>query len=346
MAGMRAGYLKNLRKSADENERKMKPIYFPFTYISKPIAEAIHACFRKFVVYQPSCRKVPEKMQVLEKSGILDIRVPVQGDEDRLDALLKDYRAWVNLHGSGKAAFFKTQAGKIPFFDDCSISQIKADIKKKDQDQKSEDSLFNAKIFLHVAQEFDMQNWEVNRNILLFEEMEQDLIKNLKGDNELSHKKHALNKTLIDDTDYMTADRIKAWAHIMRHDREISGLFITGSKSVFDYLIDKAPEAKIAHRFDSIPVCKNRTEKIERWQDDLMQHLDNSAQNSWPVSIDSNIKAPVDKECDDKVSLTLYLVPEETPIEFFARCIKDKTTETEKTNENARFKNTLIGLIE
>lgn len=324
----------------------MKPIYFPFTYISKPVVEALRACFRQFVVYQPSFQQVPEKMQAWEKSGILDIRVPVQGNENKLEALLKDYKTWANLH-NGETAFFKTQADKIPFFDDYSTSQIKADIKKKGQGQKSEDFLFNARIFLHIAQEFDMQDWEINRDILLFEEMEQNLIKSLKGNNGILYKKDTVNKALIDDTgDYMTADRIKAWAHIMRYDREISELFITSSTSVFDHLIDKAPEAKIVHRFDSIPVHKNRIEQIERWQDDLMQYLDNLAKNSWPVSVDGIIKAPVDKECNSKVSLTLCLVPGETPLEFFARCVKDKSAEGGKTNEEARFKNTLIGLIE
>ena len=76
----------------------MKPIYFPFTYISEPVVEATGVCFKQLVVYQPSNQKVPEKMQKWAKSGILDIRVPVKSDEKELDAALRDYKTWVNIH--------------------------------------------------------------------------------------------------------------------------------------------------------------------------------------------------------------------------------------------------------
>jgi len=52
----------------------MKPIYFPFTYISKPVAEALYACFGKAIVYHPSSKNIPEETHRLVERGLLDIR--------------------------------------------------------------------------------------------------------------------------------------------------------------------------------------------------------------------------------------------------------------------------------
>ncbi|MBU4289417.1 MAG: hypothetical protein KKI12_14750, partial [Proteobacteria bacterium] len=98
----------------------MKPIYFPFTYISEPVLEALSAFFKQIVVYQPSSLNVPESMQKLADSGLLEIRIPVKGDENKIDNILKDYKSWANIHQGSEMAFFKMNPDKIPFFDDSS----------------------------------------------------------------------------------------------------------------------------------------------------------------------------------------------------------------------------------
>lgn len=334
----------------------MKPIYFPFTYISKPVVEALGACFRQTVVYQPSSQNVPEKMRKWEKKGVLDIRVPVKSDENKLDAVLKDYRAWVNFNQGSEISFLKTHAHTIPFFDDTSVLKIREDIKKnaqagqfhKNHAQKETDLLFNSRMFLHVAQEFDIQNREINRDFLLLEAMEQDLIKNLKGENETLSMENNLNHTLKTDDpgSYMTSERIEAWGHLLRHDQEISGVFITSSRSAFEHLIDKASTAEKLIRFDTITMLENGAEAAERWQDNLMEQLDMLARNSWPASTDGIEIAPADKGDGKKVALTLYILPGETPHEFFARCVGHNVLQAGEGDKDIKFKNTLIGLIE
>ncbi len=72
----------------------MKPIYFPFTYISEAAVAAISACFKQTVVYQPSRHTLPAEMQKLADSGLIDVRIPITGDENKLDAILRDYNEW------------------------------------------------------------------------------------------------------------------------------------------------------------------------------------------------------------------------------------------------------------
>ncbi len=336
----------------------MKPIYFPFTYIFDLSAETISAIFGQTVVYRPSSKNPPEMMQELAKTGVIDIRMPVKKDKNKLDAILKDYKSWLNLHlgdKQGMTAFFKTHADKIPFFDDTITAQIRADIRKKvrpEQPETKPDPLFNARIFLSIAQEFDAQNWEINQQLFLVEEMQQKLIENIKGEIDSLHIENAENDLPescdppISDDDpgaYMTADRIKAWALLMQHDNQGSGLFITDSSSSFDYLIDKASRAEIIAGFDSIPLQKNSMEKADKWRDNFMKQLEIIATNPWPASTDKIAGPSFAKNSDTKVSLTLAIVPGKTPHEFFAGCCGYNQPESK---EKSQFQNTLLGLVE
>ena len=68
----------------------MKPIFFPFTYVSDSVAQALTACFGQFIVYQPLAGKIPEQMRPWVEKGILDIRVPVTEDQKELEAAVRN----------------------------------------------------------------------------------------------------------------------------------------------------------------------------------------------------------------------------------------------------------------
>ena len=328
----------------------MKPIYFPFTYIPRPVVEALGACFREIVVYQPSDQNVSEDMLTWSKNGSLAIRIPVKEDEEELDAILKDYMAWGNLHEKNGISFLKTQRNTIPFFDETSTTQIRTDIKNKVENlsKKEQNYLLQERVFLQIAQEHDIQHFELNKDLGFIAKMEQNLIKDLKGDDDISRYANAGNQNLLLDDLYpdMTTKRIEAWTHIMRYDEKISGLFVTSSRSVFEHLIEMSPAARQVFCFDSLPICEKRGAEIEKWQDGLMEFLELLAKNTWPPSAEITAKPPGVKENNRKAALTLHIVPGKNPWEFFDRCVKHRALQSEKDNHGARFQNTLIGLIE
>lgn len=328
----------------------MKPIYFPFTYIPEPILEALSAFFKQIIVYQPSLLNIPEIMQKQADIGLLEMRIPVNGDENKIDNILKDYKSWANIHQGSELGFFKSKPDIIPFFTDSSTSQIKADIKKTREyqaDEKKQDSLLNARIFLHMAQEFDSQNWEINKELLLSEEKTLNLIDNLKGENELSFKENDREKTLKIDyqSDHMIPDRIIAWTHLLQSDQNISGIFITNSRSAIERLLDKTPEAKIVLSIDSILMTNSRDETKKKWQESLMEQCELLLEKSLHVTENIKIKSPFAKENGEKVSLTFYIVPGESSYNFFTRNAWHKTP-VKKINKEVAFKNTLIGFID
>ena len=331
----------------------MYPIYFPFTFISEPVAQMLCNCFKQIIVYQPSLIKAPETMRQLAENKIINLRIPVKGDEDKLEATLKDFHTWIEHHRGSETFFLKTGADSIPFFNDTYTPQIRADIKKNSAsnqpktitDKNRLQFLYASRVFLHIAQEFDLQNFEINLKLSSLNKMEQELMTNIKGEYEAAQKEDVENKALIDDgqSHYMASERIKAWFRLMLHDQEISGLFITSSRFVFEHIIDKAIEVEIVFDSISIPVCKNRGDKFEKWHTGLMKYLKAVATNDRPVLMENIEKTSDTFNCDKKVFFTLYMVPEKTPYEFFAECTgHDLKPENNKT----KYKNTLIGLIE
>lgn len=329
----------------------MKPIYFPFTYISKPVGEALFACFGQTAVYQISDTTVPDEMHEMANMDILDIRIPVTDNADELAEILKEYRRWTKDHQVNEFAFLKAVTGKIPFFDETAVSQIRADIRKIAGDKlftEKPDPLLNARLFLDIAQEFDLQKDRLSRGLMHVEAMEQNIIKNLKGENGYITEK-ILDSYILGKDDpghYLPHERIEAWASIMRYDKQTSGLFITGSRSVLEYLLDRTPEAEFVISFNAVPIFDGKIEKMENWRKDLIKNLEMLAAVVWLSKTDGLIHSPEIPGCEKKVSLSLYIVPGITPHEFFGGFIEKGLLRAETQKNGVGFKNTLFGLVE
>jgi hypothetical protein len=313
--------------------------------------EALAACFKQTVLYQPSGDRIPPEIQAWAESNTLDIRIPVSGHEDTLEAILKDYADWMNLHQEGAMEYFKARRGSIPFFDETFASQIRAEIKAKTSPsrlQEGFEDLLNARLFLHIAQDFDLQNNKLSQDLVSFEAMEQNLFDNLKGEDETSPPKTtARDRGQMDDPGlYMPGERLKSWTLVRQNDREASGLYITTSRSVFDELIDCAPEAEMVIGFDAVPVYEKRNEKIARWQDDLVDKLNLLLTHSWPPPSDVSFEVPAVKGYNRTVAMKLHIAAGETPHQFFARCVAGGLLPAPDEQKEGIIKNTLIGIIE
>ena len=147
----------------------MKPIYFPFTFIPNQVIEALTVCFKQTVLYQISKKHVTEKMLGSIKRDGIDIRIPVQGEEEKLDLILRDFRTWADHHQGGELSIFKTRAHTTPFFEESSSAQIMAEIKNRSAEhlrQNKTEAAMHARIFLLLAQEYDQQNHKLEEKFL------------------------------------------------------------------------------------------------------------------------------------------------------------------------------------
>lgn len=262
----------------------MKPVYFPFTYINDAVARDLCACFKQITVYQPVPQNIPESMQKLADEGLLDLKVPVSGDEARLEALIREYKEWGELHQKSDTAFLKAIGEKVPFFDETFSSQLAAQIKKnldENYSVKNPDFLFNARLFLCLAQEYDMQQDEINRDLISVYEMEKKLLDGLTHEDEIFFSKNTGSSlhAADDPGKHKTKERLEAWAYLMSNDKEMPRFFITSSRDIFEFIIEKSGDAGKVIEFPSIPVSlvssvSSGPDIMDKWQEMLVRQVE------------------------------------------------------------------------
>jgi len=330
----------------------MQAILFPNTYISETVCEAVRTCFQRVQVYQPTRRQVPLQLQTLSQKGLVDISIPAEEDDDKIDRLVKDYRNWAGLHQGGGLDYLKRQSGSIPFFDDTAIAQIKADIKQPVKAPAADDPLLNARVFLQIAQAYDLESEEITRKLVSMNQAEQNLFKNIIGESEASTP-NALRpqpKDGIDSTGYMILPRILAWAQLFLSDSVFDPtgaptVFVTIHREALEFLMEQAPAAEQILKLTSLPIIKPLSEGYDDWQNGFSRILASFSENAGAMAADLIARFGGANLSDLKTDLTLYRIPGESPPLFFARCI-DRPLEEVKRSLPAEREDTLIGLVE
>jgi hypothetical protein len=332
----------------------MNPIYFPYTYISPEVAEAVAACCGRFTVYQPLADRLPQSMQACVDNGLVDIRTPAAGDDKALVSAVKNYLNWANAHtdssGHNIASLKTLHASAMPSGDTLS-SIIVADVKKQmngTADRKPPDSVLAARIFLYFAQEFDRQSQELDHVMAEFSQKEQALIQDLKMEDDALAAE--LNKKTVrrpdGGTDYLIPARLEAWSRILIRDKEPVGLFVTTSAAVLEHLLDGAPAAQKILKLGAIPRLTPATMAPAEWQQHFFSYLAGIVKNKWtPDSVMQANEFDI-PAAENTVSLKVYIIPEQNFRQFFCHSAGIKGSESNGIQPIVSARNTLIALIE
>jgi len=196
-----------------------------------------------------------------------------------------------------------------------------------------------------MAQEHDLQNDALRQDLLSFEAMEQHLIKDLKGETLSSSADNDPYRSVAtaDTGQYMTKERIDAWARIMLHDRQQSGLFITTSRAVIEHLLDEAPEARILQNIDKLTALENEIEKKENRHNRLSQHLQTIAADASSAATKTTTDPAIFTEKNSKKGFIFYIIPGLSPHQFFSRYMESTGRRSQDKKSTESVKNTLIG---
>jgi hypothetical protein len=350
-------------KKTLSNTIHMIPVYFPYTYISRPVMTALQNCFGRTVVYLPSEHMIPESMFQWSDGGLLDLRVPVKSEEDKLAAVLKSYRQWAALHDNRQGidfSYLKAHSHDLPFFDENATSHIRSEIKGRLQgeqvnrsrlDEQTE-NLIHSRIFLSIAQELDLQSDLLNDDLKRFDAMERDLIQNLKGEIEPSGEDFFLKRAVKpgEQEDYMLRERLQAWTQLMQADddqfgHEASGLLITSNRAVLEQVVEHVPVAEKIFKWEAIPVGQKMGGAMVRWRDELMAQIEFLSGSEWKSPADRPYDSPAipsDASAERTVALTVFLVPAMQPVEVLNRIIRQ---DQPQTNTAPNIKNTIVGCV-
>ena len=332
----------------------VKPIYFPFTYVPQWVAETLAAYFKQFTVYQPSGRKLPSEMQPWIDANVMEVRVPVQTEDDALAKIAKEFRAFAGLHDDSKnlkAAVLGGQQGAIPCFGKSSVSRIVSDVKKSSRSASVRadfDPVFSAQVFLDFAQEFDRQNAELNRDLGVNKRHSRDLLKEISGENEKGLPATPLSAEIKveDPAEYMALDRFQAWSRLFMIDPVDSGLFVTSNPAVFNHLIENLAASQKVMQAEGLPVIGAKDDAAISWRDSFLIRMKHLIENRDGTAEHTFGDVPLPPDQHSNVRLTIHLVSGQGPSDIFSRIFEDQNSDTLKPNQSAEAGNTLIGLID
>lgn len=328
----------------------MKPLYFPFTYIGQPLGKALAACFGQFAVYRPSDKPLPAHMLEWVQRGILEIRVPVKPDPQVIERVISDYRAWAELHQGGpgmKTLVLNYLKDAIPFYSETSPSRIISEIRATGRNPERAvalDPLLQAVVFLEFAQEFDREIEEISQDLQVTDITRRELISNLRGGQEAGELASGEGGSQ-DSMEYMTSERLKAWAQLSGRDREVPGLLITSSRSLLDQMLDQLPPAEAVFQHDSIPLGGVDQEAVRPWQDELARRLTDVLDLDAGAAADDSSKISIDGGPGSRVSLRIYRIPGQAPQEVLAACSRSGVLPAVGLQQSGPCRNTLLGHI-
>jgi hypothetical protein len=300
----------------------MAPVYFPFTHVSPSAAALLGACFSRTAVYQPLSETVSENLRAMAETGRFEVRVPVDTEGEKLRKLLAEYQRWAKLHTGGNLKFFKTQGGRVPFFDDVSAHHISTDIRQRAAGTAAappENPLFDARVFLAVAQEFDGRQGELQDGLAAYREMEQKFLQDLKGEPEIPDIGLGGGPGLHveDPGSHMTEKRLEAFARLAREDAADDRVFITTSRAVFDTVLERIDPSEAVLRIERMPFLRNHA--AGAFRNELSAHIETLLKEA-SVQPETALSPGSDEAGGRRLSLVLHRAPLNREA-FLAACI-------------------------
>ena len=329
----------------------MKPLFFPFTYITEPTINACLGFFNGISVPQASMKTIPEPMRQWTDQGCLDVRVPGQEASRVFHATLMETENWARYHRGGVASFLKGHQEKVPFFGSSSISQIKQDIRTTNRenphDASLEDAVLKARVFLHMAQEFDIHHQSLSQQLLQQEAMEKNMYQELKGEDSPPDRPLGTDKSWDneDPFEYMMLDRLRAWSHVTLSHGRVQGPLVTTYASVMALIQEHVLDTESLIPAGVVPPIDKNMASVKKERQNLEDYCEKLIKTPMSHLADSGLLDTYPAKAVDTFSMKLYLLPGIAAHDFIARFLEVTFQGTHDGLETSDAVNTLIGYI-
>ncbi|MBS3759350.1 MAG: hypothetical protein KGY61_11880 [Desulfobacterales bacterium] len=270
-----------IRKSEEVNDI-VKPVYFPFTCASGDMIDLIREHLGSFIIYQPVAGNAPEPVNQAASADKIEVRTPVQGQEEAILEAARKSKNWGQTH-QGHMDAFKATAGQ-EFYNESFVAEIRSEILGQKSRPPEADPVFTARLFLYLAQEFDIQQIELNNDLKASELDRKKMFSELKGDATTRLPPYEIYAA-EDIGEYQTANRVLAWLRLPASEKESSPVYITTSRAVFEHLIEFVPHSEIVQTFDPLPADKAFQAAFRGYMAELVESSQPSG--SVPLSMES-----------------------------------------------------------
>ena len=261
----------------------MKTLFFPYTTINPRQAEQMAAIWGALTLLQPSPETSLPAMAVLQEAGIIEMAFPASDAQESLTDVLQSLKQWAAQHTAGDLALMMEQRQVIPFFNDQSSAQIVAEIRKggktpsEDPAADARKKLFQAQLLLAMAQEYDLQQAALTRDIEALSARECEMMALLKGEDVADTAPVSSSWAPgVDGSAAMITLRLKAWARAMaavEGKEALSGkadevLFLTNGRGVLAQIQEIFSEAETClhgHRLAAGRISPQEMERLPAW---------------------------------------------------------------------------------
>ncbi len=256
----------------------MKTVYFPYTHIEPRRAEQMAAIWGALTLLQPSPETCLPDMASLQESGIIETVFPASDAQESLKDVLQDLKQWAAQHTGGNLAVMLEQRQTIPFFSSQSSAQMVAEIRKggktpvADPAADSRKKVFQARLLLAMAQEFDLQQAALARDIEALSAKENEMMALLKGEDVAEKGPMTSSWAPVEaGSAAMIALRLKAWARALAAvegmdiltGAEAEIFFLTDGRGVLAQIQEMFPEAERRVRFNRLARWRPSPHEIE-----------------------------------------------------------------------------------
>jgi hypothetical protein len=326
----------------------INPIYMPFTCLGAAQRELLASCFDGIELYQPlSDDKTPEMQQWVDE-GFLTIQTPGSGD-DKVKELLAAYRNWNALHQDHALAYLKATRKDIPFFDDTLPSSLRTAIKNyEDPTIRAEDQApyLRERLFLQMAQEFDLHQMSIRKDLDALRQQEQSLLHTLHDETGMPENEHPFTGPSQDENsgDFMIEQRLTAWTIFPRLSGKIPPFYVTTSEAVCDHFEEIWDQMEAVASIPNIPLNTDEIPTGIPWRQSLAQCLAEYLENPADTAPLETIPIPPEPSNSAAATLTVFRISHSTPREFYRRWSK-VAFEIPATAEGSARQHTILALV-
>ncbi len=321
--------------------------YLPFTYISERHLALLCQQLGPLTMYIPDETLVPDHMRAAAGEGDIDLRPLQTLAPGRLIAAIQAFKQWAHLHQGNLAdvaGFFKAANGRFPMMDETNPSQIRTQIRRFEDSPAGEDvdPLFQAALFLAMAQEYDQQQESMRQGLGSVQTLEREMLGRLAGVSGADSGAGLDTTTSPPPADletggYMTAARLEAWAQLALQDADPPLVYLTDSPAVIDHLLNLFPEAEKAVHLEISTHAAGCHPSVRQRRDALKCLCDaTTPQPNLPEGFESISE-------EESAGLTLYLLNAIAPRIMLQRLSPSKSADD--TAVDVGKTQALIGLV-
>jgi hypothetical protein len=228
----------------------MTPVYLPFTTLSETTATAMFRYFKTIRLYRPQGGPPPVGLKPWLAAGRIDVQIPLAGDDEALTRTLAACGQWARERGlgSGEAgAFLKAQPKKAPLYDEDAVGRLRRQILdgwRSDEGAEHHDPIFDARLFLAMAEAYDGDNENAALRLKTLQGVEDKVLREIHGTAVTGARigpPAAAIAAAEDRGAYMTGSRLRAWSILASQSDELPPLLITDSPAVSAELLETYP---------------------------------------------------------------------------------------------------------